>query len=67
MSRPQFEVEEIFRCIEMDKATSYVIVEGNEPDIYDSALRGLLQKKGYLDSGWVVESGSDKNLSLIHI
>lgn len=60
MSCPQFIAEEVFNCIEMDKSNTYIVVEGNEPSVYDSVLRGLLSIKHKNNPGFVVVSGSDK-------
>lgn len=60
MTTPQFEAHEVFTCIEMDKETTFILVEGNEVDVYDNVLRGLLGLKGLGNIGWIVESGADK-------
>lgn len=64
MAEPQFEAHENFRCIEMDKATTYVIVEGMEVDVFDSVLRGILGQKHMPQSDFVIVSGSDKHTIL---
>lgn len=64
MAEPQFEARENFRCIEMDKTTTYVIVEGMEVDVFDSVLRGILGQKYTSESDFVIISGSDKRTIL---
>ena len=63
MTQPQFDARETFQSIEMDKSTDFIIVEGNEVDVFDNALRGILNKKGE-ETDWVVVSGSDKKTIL---
>jgi hypothetical protein len=64
MSQPQFEASEVFQAIEMEKNSTFVIVEGVEVDVFDNALRGMLNMKGAPEVGWVVASGSDKSTIL---
>lgn len=64
MAQPQFEALEVFSCIEMEKGTTFILVEGNEVDIYENVLRGKLGVKGHENLGWTVASGSDKETIL---
>lgn len=63
MAQPQFDAHEVLQAIEMEKSTTFVVVEGSEVDVFDNAIRGLLNQKGY-DTNWVVVSGSDKDVIL---
>lgn len=62
MGQPQFEAQEVFTCIEMDKSHPYIIVEGHEVDVYDDVLRSVLGLKREKYVGWLVVSGADKGL-----
>jgi len=64
MAEPQFEAHEVFQCIEMEKTTTFILVEGKEVDVYDNALRGFLGVKGHPNLTWTVASGADKKTIL---
>lgn len=60
MAEPQFDAQENFRRIEMDKGTTYLVVEGNEVDVFDSVMREILGQKHIDVADFTVVSGSDK-------